>query len=125
MDEDEIFRVFSQPVPMTVFSYHGDVDTVMTPLDSIKYYKSFLRSGLVSIDPSNGHVKAYVGGLDYTHFQYDMAMQGRRQVGSTMKPFVYALAMEEGWLQMCTGHTMFPDNRGLRATAAMHDTDRW
>ena len=100
MDEDEIFRVFSQPVPMTVFSYHGDVDTVMTPLDSIKYYKSFLRSGLVSIDPSNGHVKAYVGGLDYTHFQYDMAMQGRRQVGSTMKPFVYALAMEEGYSPM-------------------------
>ena len=97
MDEEDIFKTFNQPVPMTVFSYHGDVDTTMTPLDSIRYYKSFLRSGLVSIDPANGHVKAYVGGLNYAHFQYDMAMQGRRQVGSTMKPFVYALAMEEGY----------------------------
>lgn len=97
MDEAEIFRTFRQPMPMTVFSYHGDVDTTMTPLDSIKYYKSFLRSGLISIEPSSGHVKAYVGGLNYAHFQYDMAMQGRRQVGSTMKPFVYALAMEEGY----------------------------
>ena len=97
MSESEIFRTFYEPTPMTIFSYHGDVDTVMTPLDSIRYYKSFLRAGLVSIDPANGYVKAYVGGLNYTHFQYDMAMQGRRQVGSTMKPFVYAMAMEEGY----------------------------
>lgn len=94
--EEEIEKSFREPVNMTVFSYHGDVDTLMTPLDSIRYYKSFLRAGLFSMDPTNGHVKAYVGGLNYTHFQYDMAMQGRRQVGSTMKPFVYALAMEEG-----------------------------
>ena len=94
--EEEIQKVFSTPVEMTVFTHQGLKDTVLTPMDSIKYYKKFLRSGLVSIDPSNGHVKAYVGGLNYTYFQYDMAFNGRRQVGSTMKPFVYAMAMEDG-----------------------------
>ena len=94
--EEEILKVFSTPVEMTVFTHQGLKDTVLTPMDSIKYYKKFLRSGLVSIDPSNGHVKAYVGGLNYTYFQYDMAFNGRRQVGSTMKPFVYAMAMEDG-----------------------------
>jgi len=94
--EEEIQKVFSTPVQMTVFTHQGLKDTVLTPMDSIKYYKKFLRSGLVSIDPSNGHVKAYVGGLNYTYFQYDMAFNGRRQVGSTMKPFVYAMAMEDG-----------------------------
>ena len=94
--EDDIRKAFRTRVPMTVFSYHGDVDTVMTPLDSIRYYKSFLRSGFIAIDPLNGHVKAYVGGLNYTHFQYDMCMVGRRQVGSTIKPFLYALAMQDG-----------------------------
>ena len=68
----------------------------MTPLDSIRYYKFFLRSGLMSMDPRNGHVKAYVGGPNYHYFQYDMAMTGRRQVGSTIKPYVYTLAMENG-----------------------------
>ena len=94
--EEEIQKVFSTPVEMTVFTHQGLKDTVLTPMDSIKYYKKFLRSGLVSIDPSNGHVKAYVGGFNYTYFQYDMAFNGRRQVGSTMKPFVYAMAMEDG-----------------------------
>ena len=93
----EIERSFQTPTAMTVFTYRGEVDTVMTPMDSIRYYKKFLRSGLLSIDPSNGYVKAYVGGMNYTHFQYDMAMVGRRQVGSTMKPFVYAMAMQNGW----------------------------
>lgn len=95
--EEEIRSAFRTKIPMTVYTYHGDVDTVMSPLDSIRYYKSFLRSGLVSIDPRNGYVKAYVGGLRYSQFQYDMAMVGRRQIGSTMKPFVYALAMEDGY----------------------------
>lgn len=94
--ESEIKKAFRTKVPMSVFTYHGDVDTIMTPLDSIKYYKSFLRSGFIAIDPLNGHVKAYVGGLNYTHFQYDMCMVGRRQVGSTIKPFLYALAMQDG-----------------------------
>lgn len=94
--DDEIERAFRTPTSMTVFSYAGTRDTTMTPLDSIRYYKSFLRSGMMSIEPQTGHVKAYVGGLSYSAFQYDMCMQGRRQVGSTMKPFVYALAMEDG-----------------------------
>lgn len=95
--EEEIEKAFNTRIPMTVFTYHGEKDTEMTPMDSIRYYKSFLRSGLVSIDPATGYVKAYVGGLDYAHFQYDMAMVGRRQVGSTMKPFVYTMAMEDGY----------------------------
>lgn len=94
--EEEIKTAFATRVPMTVFTYHGDVDTVMTPMDSIRYYKAFLRAGMMSIDPSNGYVKAYVGGLNYPHFQYDMCMVGRRQVGSTIKPYVYAMAMEDG-----------------------------
>ena len=95
--ESEILESFNKKVDMTVFTYNGDIDTTMTPLDSIRYYKSFLRAGFVSIDPQNGAVKAYVGGVDYAHFQYDMATHGRRQVGSTIKPFLYSLAMENGF----------------------------
>ena len=94
--EDEIQKAFRTPVEMSVFTYHGDVDTVMTPLDSIRYIKSFLRAGFVSMDSHNGAVKAYVGGVDFTHFTYDMATQGRRQVGSTIKPFLYSLCMSNG-----------------------------
>lgn len=92
----EIDKAFRTPVDMTVFTYHGDVDTVMTPLDSIRYIKTFLRAGFVSMDAHSGAVKAYVGGIDFTHFSYDMATQGRRQVGSTTKPFLYALSMANG-----------------------------
>jgi penicillin-binding protein 1A len=95
--EDEIMRAFNTKTEMSVFSYHGEKDTIMTPLDSIRYYKTFLRAGFMSMCPQNGHVKAYVGGLDFTHFAYDMAMDGRRQVGSTIKPFLYSLAMENGF----------------------------
>lgn len=93
----EIKRSFHTRTDMTVFTYHGDIDTVMTPLDSIRYYKAFLRAGFMSMEPKTGFVKAYVGGLDYTHFMYDMVSDGRRQVGSTIKPFLYALAMENGF----------------------------
>ena len=95
--EDEIYRSFRTKTKMSVFTYHGEVDTTMTPLDSIKYYKSFLRTGFVSMCPQNGYVKAYVGGLNYEHFAYDMVMEGRRQVGSTIKPYLYSLAMENGF----------------------------
>ena len=95
--EDEIQKAFHTPTNMSIFTYHGEVDTIMTPIDSIKYYKSFLRTGFVSVCPQNGHVKAYVGGLDYEHFAYDMVMEGRRQVGSTIKPYLYSLAMENGF----------------------------
>lgn len=94
--EEEIQKAFRTPVEMSVFTYHGDVDTVMTPLDSIRYIKSYLRAGFVSMDSRTGAVKAYVGGVDFTHFTYDMATQGRRQVGSTIKPFLYALSMSNG-----------------------------
>jgi penicillin-binding protein 1A len=95
--EEEIKRAFHTPIDMTVFTYHGDIDTTMSPLDSIRYYKSFLRAGFMSMDAKTGAVKAYVGGLDYNHFMYDMVMGGRRQVGSTIKPFLYSLAMENGF----------------------------
>ena len=95
--EDEIKAAFRKKQEMTVFTYHGDIDTLMSPLDSIRYYKSFLRSGFMSMDPKTGAVKAYVGGLDYTHFMYDMVSLGRRQVGSTIKPFLYSLAMSNGF----------------------------
>lgn len=95
--EEEIKMSFRKRTSMTIFTYHGDVDTVMTPMDSIRYYKSFLRCGFMSMDPQTGFVKAYVGGLNYKHFMYDMVMGGRRQVGSTIKPYLYALAMENGF----------------------------
>ena len=97
VSENDIMKSFNTKTEMTVFSYKGDIDTVMTPLDSIKYYKTFLRCGFMSMCPQNGHVKAYVGGPDFVHFAYDMAMEGRRQVGSTIKPFLYSLAMENGF----------------------------
>ncbi len=97
MSEAEIDKAFSIPVEMTVYSPIGDIDTTMTPMDSIRYYKGFLRSGFLCLDNARGYVKAYVGGLDYAHFQYDMVSQGRRQVGSTIKPYLYAMAMDNGW----------------------------
>jgi len=95
--DEEIRASFSKKTEMTVFTYHGEVDTVMTPLDSIRYYKSFLRTGFMSMEAQTGAVKAYVGGMDFAHFQYDMVMAGRRQVGSTIKPLLYSLAMENGF----------------------------
>lgn len=93
----EIEHAFNTKTKMSVFTYRGEKDTTMTPMDSIRYYKSFLRSGFMSMDPVNGQVKAYVGGLDFTHFMYDMVTEGRRQVGSTIKPYLYSLAMENGF----------------------------
>lgn len=95
--EAEIQKAFNTKHEMSVFSWDGDKDTIMTPLDSIRYYKHFLRAGFMSMDPITGYVKAYVGGPNYNYFQYDMAMVGRRQVGSTVKPYLYALAMENGF----------------------------
>lgn len=95
--EAEIKKAFDTPEEMSVFSWEGEKDTIMTPMDSSRYYKFFLRAGFMSMDPRSGHVKAYVGGPNYHYFQYDMAMVGRRQVGSTIKPFLYTLAMENGF----------------------------
>ena len=95
--EAEIRKAFETPVEMTVFSYQGDRDTIMSPMDSLRYYKHFLRAGFMSMDPVTGYVKAYVGGPNFNYFQHDMAMKGRRQVGSTIKPYLYTLAMENGF----------------------------
>lgn len=97
LSDEEIRQSFNTPTEMTIFTYRGEKDTVMTPIDSIKYYKTFLRSGFVCMDPKTGQVKAYVGGLNFDHFMYDMATLGRRQIGSTAKPYLYSLAMENGF----------------------------
>ncbi|HBH07233.1 MAG TPA: penicillin-binding protein [Flavobacteriales bacterium] len=94
--EDSILASFDVPTKMKVFSWSGEKDTVMTPRDSILYYKAFLQSGLMSMDPNNGEIKAWVGGINYKYFQYDHVRQGKRQVGSTFKPFVYTLAIQNG-----------------------------
>ena len=96
--QDSIMRNFKTPVPMRVFSWtRGDIDTVLSPIDSILYYKYILRAGLMSMDPSTGFVKAYVGGPDFRYFKYDHVKIGKRQAGSTFKPFLYTLAMQEGY----------------------------
>ncbi|PRY91410.1 transglycosylase domain-containing protein [Marinilabilia salmonicolor] len=128
---DSIRQAFEEPVEMEVFSWQGNIDTVMSPLDSIHYYKSFLRASLLSMDPQSGHVKAYIGGPNYQHFKYDMVSQGKRQVGSTIKPFVYTLAMQEGLtpcdmvpnipqtFNLITGQTWTPRNSGSSRAGEM------
>ncbi|TDS58112.1 transglycosylase domain-containing protein [Myroides indicus] len=93
--EDEILKSFQEKTEMRVFSWKGEIDTLMTPRDSILYYKHFLQTGVMSLEPQTGHIKAWVGGINYKHFQYDHVGQGARQVGSTFKPFVYATAIEQ------------------------------
>ena len=100
-EEEKIWEDFQKPVEMKVFSWKGDIDTLMTPMDSIRYYKHFLRASLMSMEPQTGHVKAWVGGYNYKHFQYDQVKQGRRQIGSTFKPFLYATAIDQLKLSPC------------------------
>jgi penicillin-binding protein 1A len=97
LPREQIIAEFKKPVAMTVYSLSGDIDTTMSPWDSIRYYKSFLHTGFVSIDPTTGYVKAWVGGVNHKHFKFDHAKVGKRQVGSTFKPFVYAMAIQEGY----------------------------
>lgn len=97
MSEADIRKVFDTPCSMSVFSYDGYIDTVLSPMDSLRYMKFYLRTGFMCMEPRTGHVRAYVGGPDYRAFQYDMVTAGRRQVGSTMKPYLYSLAMESGY----------------------------
>lgn len=122
--ESELEAEFNQSVPMEIFTWNGSVDTVMTPMDSLKHYARFLETGMVSIDPSNGHVKAWVGGIDFAHFKYDHVQQGKRQVGSTFKPFVYGAAVNAGFdpcalyqnqpvrIKLPTGEFWMPKNSG-------------
>ena len=104
--EDDIKASFEQKTAMKIFSWKGEIDTVMSPIDSIRHYKHFLRSGMMSMDPQTGHVKAWVGGINYKHFQFDHVYQGKRQIGSTFKPFVYASAIDQLKLSPCDS---FPD----------------
>ena len=104
--DEKILSSFNKPIKMSVFSWEGDIDTIMTPMDSMRYYKSFLRTGMMSMEPQTGHVKAWVGGVNYKHFQYDMVKQGKRQIGSAFKPFVYATAIDQLHLSPCD---MLPD----------------
>ena len=99
--EDEIIASFKVKTKMKVFSWKGEIDTIMTPLDSIRYYKHFLQAGLMAMEPQTGHIKAWVGGINYKYFQYDHVGQGARQVGSTFKPFVYATAIEQLGMSPC------------------------
>jgi len=102
LSDDLIRKNFNVPIKMTVFSWNGDIDTIMSPMDSIRYYKYFLLAGLMSMEPQTGYVRAYVGGIDYRYFKYDHVMFSKRQVGSTFKPFVYTLAMQEGEFSPCS-----------------------
>jgi penicillin-binding protein 1A len=97
ISQEKIDEIMKTPIKMKVFSWDGPKDTLLSPLDSIRYYKSFLQAGFMSMDPHNGHIKAWVGGIDFKNFSFDHVMQSKRQVGSTFKPLVYALALQEGW----------------------------
>ncbi|MDB2697601.1 transglycosylase domain-containing protein [Crocinitomicaceae bacterium] len=99
--DEDVRKEFNEPIEMKVFSWTGEIDTVMTPMDSIRYYKNFLRTGLISIEPQTGFIKAWVGGADIHHFGYDHVKQGKRQVGSTIKPFIYSAGMRFGVLTSC------------------------
>jgi penicillin-binding protein 1A len=101
MEKNELLATFFKPSPMQVFSWKGEIDTIMTPMDSIRYYKHFLRAAMMAMEPQTGHVKAWVGGFNYKHFQYDQVKQGRRQIGSTFKPFLYATAIDQLKLSPC------------------------
>lgn len=102
--EADIKKTFYQPAEMTIFTWQGEKDTLMKPIDSIVYYKHFLQAGLMSMEPQTGHIKAWVGGFNYKHFQYDHVRTGKRQVGSTFKPFVYATAIDQLHLSPCDAY---------------------
>ena len=133
LSESEILETFNRPTDMQVFSYRGAIDTTMTPRDSIVYEKMFLRAGFMSMDPVSGEVKAYVGGPNFRFFQYDMAGVGRRQIGSTVKPFLYTYAFEEGYtpcdmflneqptITLPTGQVWQPRNAGKARIGEMVD----
>ena len=119
--DKEMRRVFDEPMAMTVFSHQGAVDTVLSPLDSILHRKAILHAGLVSMEPATGHIKAWVGGIDFKHFQYDNVGQSRRQVGSTFKPFVYATALRLG-AEPCDE---FPNQKTCIDLPPGSDPPRW
>lgn len=132
LSHKKIIEIFHKPIPMRVYSLRGDIDTIFSPYDSIKYYKSFLQTGFMAMEPQTGYVKAWVGGINHKHFKYDHVKVSKRQVGSTFKPFVYALAIQEGFspchqvpnirtcINMPDGKDWCPDNSdGLKGTGKM------
>ncbi len=126
--DSEIKASFQEKTSMSVFSYKGEIDTIMSPYDSIKYYKHILRSGLLSVEPQTGHVKAWVGGVNYKHFQFDAVKQQKRQVGSTFKPFVYAAAINQLKLSPCyklpnTPYTIPAEKYGMAADWTPKNSD--
>lgn len=122
LDEETILANFEVPTSMEIFAWEGDIDTVMTPSDSIRYYKHFLRAGMMSMEPQTGHVKAWVGGINYRHFQFDHVMQGKRQIGSTFKPFVYASAIDQLKVSPCDS---LPDGYYCVEPAKFGAHDAW
>ena len=132
LSHEKIIEIFHKTVPMRVYSLRGDIDTILSPYDSIKYYKSFLQTGFMAMEPQTGYVKAWVGGINHKYFKYDHVKVSKRQVGSTFKPFVYALAIQEGLspchqvpnirtcINMPDGKDWCPDNSdGLKGTGQM------
>jgi len=132
LSHEKIIEIFHNPAPMRVYSLRGDIDTILSPYDSIKYYKSFLQTGFMAMEPQTGYVKAWVGGINHKYFKYDHVKVSKRQVGSTFKPFVYALAIQEGLspchqvpnirtcINMPDGKDWCPDNSdGLKGTGQM------
>lgn len=132
LSHEKIIEIFHKPVPMRVYSLRGDIDTILSPYDSTKYYKSFLQTGFMAMEPQTGYVKAWVGGINHKYFKYDHVKVSKRQVGSTFKPFVYALAIQEGLspchqvpnirtcINMPDGKDWCPDNSdGLKGTGQM------
>jgi penicillin-binding protein 1A len=117
--EEEITRQFNEPVEMRIFTYNGERDTLMTPRDSILHHKQIMRASFMAMDPANGHVKAYVGGPDFRYFKYDMVKQGKRQVGSTIKPFVYTFAMDQLGFTPCTTVENWP------VTIETYNSEAW
>ena len=110
--EKEINAAFDKPCNMRVFTYKGERDTLMTPRDSILHHKRIMRAAMVSLDPATGFVKAYVGGPNFRYFKYDMAKQGKRQIGSTIKPFVYTFPIDHLGLTPCTICLLYTSTRG-------------
>jgi len=137
MSWDEIVANFKTKTDMRIFSHKGEIDTVMTPIDSIKYYKHFLHCGFMAMDQHTGEIKAYVGGINYKHFKYDAVKSGKRQVGSTFKPFLYTLAMQEGYTPcykvpnvpitflLPTGETWTPASSGYKKYERQMVTLKW
>ena len=132
LSHEKIIEIFHKTVPMRVYSLRGDIDTILSPYDSIKYYKSFLQTGFMAMEPQTGYIKAWVGGINHKYFKYDHVKVSKRQVGSTFKPFVYALAIQEGLspchqvpnirtcINMPDGKDWCPDNSdGLKGTGQM------